>query len=132
MQANAFGSRPARRPVSYSFHPTILIVAALTALSMGCKEPPRPQRAAPVVTTDTAKKGPLPFVITANGEVEPNRTVAVQAQVSGMLTRVAIAEGDEVSRGQLLFQIDPRPFQAEVNRVQNTLARDQATLVRAR
>jgi membrane fusion protein, multidrug efflux system len=132
MQANAFGSRHARRPVSYPFHPIVFIVAALSALTVGCKETPRQQRAAPVVSTDSAKTGPLPFVITANGEVEPNRTVAVQSQVSGMLTRVAIAEGDEVSQGQLLFQIDPRPFEAEVNRVQSTLARDQATLVRAR
>lgn len=132
MQANASRSRGFRRPVFYASQPTLLIVAALAAFAMGCKEQPRPQRAAPVVSTDTAKKGPLPFVITANGEVEPNRSVAVQSQVSGMLTRVAIAEGDEVSKGQVLFQIDPRPFQAEVDRVQSTLARDQATLVRAR
>lgn len=97
-----------------------------------CKEKPRPQRPAPTVATDVVKRGPLPYVVTANGEVEPNRTVAVQSQVSGMLTRVAIAEGDEVKQGQLLFQIDPRPFRAEVDRVQATLARDQATLTRAR
>jgi multidrug efflux system membrane fusion protein len=70
--------------------------------------------------------------VTANGEVEPNRTVAVQSQVGGMLTRVAIAEGDEVRQGQVLFQIDPRPFRAELARLQSTLARDQATLARAR
>jgi multidrug efflux system membrane fusion protein len=80
----------------------------------------------------TVKKGPLPFVVNANGQIEPNRTVAVQSLVSGMLTRVAIAEGDEVAQGQVLFQIDPRPFRAELDRLRSTLARDQATLLRAR
>lgn len=80
----------------------------------------------------TVTKGPLPFVVSANGQIEPNRTVAVQSLVSGMLTRVAIAEGDEVRQGQVLFQIDPRPFRAERDRLQSTLARDQATLLRAR
>lgn len=108
----------------------LLLVPLLAAGA--CKEPPRPQRAAPVVSVDTVRSGPLPYVVTANGEVEPNRTVAVQAQVSGMLTNVAFAEGDEVSQGQVLFQIDPRPFRAELDRVQGTLQRDQAGLARAR
>ncbi|MBL0940913.1 MAG: efflux RND transporter periplasmic adaptor subunit [Gemmatimonadaceae bacterium] len=79
-----------------------------------------------------AAKGPLPYVVIANGQVEPNRTVAVQSLVSGQLTRIAIAEGDEVRQGQVLFEVDPRPFRAEVERVKATLARDEATLVRAR
>jgi multidrug efflux system membrane fusion protein len=74
----------------------------------------------------------LPYVVVANGQVEPNRTVAVQSLVSGQLTRIAIAEGEEVREGQVLFQIDSRPFRAELERVQATLARDQATLTRAR
>lgn len=122
-----------RRSAPYrSFRPAFFAVALFSAPLIACKEPPRPQRAAPVVSTENAKKGPLPFVVTANGEVEPNRTVAVQSQVGGMLTRVAISEGDEVTQGQVLFQIDPRPFRAELTRLQSTLARDQATLARAR
>ena len=99
---------------------------------LACKQETPRGRPTPVVAVQTATKGPLPYVIRANGQVEPNRTVSVQSLVSGPLTRVAIAEGDEVAQGQLLFQIDPRPFQAEVERVQSTLARDEATLVRAR
>ncbi len=124
------GPRFSRRPTPLSL--TRIAAASLLLVQVGCKEKPRPPRPSPVVAIDTVVSGPLPYVVTANGEVEPNRTVAVQAQVSGMLTSVAIKEGDEVSRGQLLFQIDPRPFRAEVDRVQATLARDQATLVRAR
>jgi membrane fusion protein, multidrug efflux system len=108
--------------------PALLLLIALGA----CKEPPRPQRPTPTVSVLAAAKGPLPYVVSANGQVEANRTVAVQSLVSGQLTRVAIAEGDEVREGQLLFQIDPRPFRAEVDRVAATLARDEATLTRAR
>lgn len=111
---------------------TRIAAASVLLVLVACKEKPRPQRPAPTVAVDTVRKGPLPYVVTANGEVEANRTVSVQSQVSGMLTRVAFAEGDEVTQGQVLFQIDPRPFKAEVDRVTGTLARDQATLTRAR
>ena len=122
--ARRFATDPSRRLFALSS-------VALLALA-ACKEPQRPPRPAPVVSTMTATKGPLPFIVSANGQIEPNRTVAVQSLVSGMLTRVAIAEGDEVAQGQVLFQIDSRPFRAELDRLQSTLARDQATLVRAR
>ncbi len=124
------GSRPPHGRVR-SLHSGLCTVVLLL-LATACKETKRPPRPAPVVAIDSVRRGPLPYVVTANGEVEPNRTVAVQSLVSGMLTRVGIAEGDEVTQGQVLFQIDPRPFRAEVDRVSGTLARDQATLVRAR
>ncbi len=111
-------------PAATSF----LFVLALGA----CKDKPTPQRPTPTVSVITVAKAPLPYIISANGQVEPNRTVAVQSLVSGQLTRVAISEGDEVREGQVLFQIDPRPFRAEVERAQATLARDEATLTRAR
>ncbi len=122
--------RLARRP--HRSHVTRFVAASLVLVLAACKEKPRPPRPTPTVAIDTVRKGPLPYVVTANGEVEANRTVSVQSQISGMLTRVAFAEGDEVTQGQILFQIDPRPFKAEVDRVTGTLARDQATLVRAR
>jgi len=132
MPPNELPPRGARR---FTIGSTRRLVAVSSVSLLGfaaCKEPQRPPRPAPVVSTMTATAGPLPFVVNANGEIEPNRTVAVQSLVSGMLTRVTIAEGDEVRQGQTLFQIDERPFRAEVDRLQSTLARDQATLVRAR
>lgn len=122
------------RRLSIQLSPATVTVLALgpVVLLGACKEPPPPQRPVPTVSVTTTTPAPLPYVITANGQVEPNRTVAVQSLVSGQLTRVAIAEGDEVRQGQVLFQIDPRPFGAEVDRLQSTLARDEATLVRAR
>ncbi|MCA0375157.1 MAG: efflux RND transporter periplasmic adaptor subunit [Gemmatimonadetes bacterium] len=110
----------------------MLCAAAPLLVLAACKEQPRPQRPTPVVTVKPADKGPLPYIVIANGQVEANRTVAVQALVSGQIMSVGIEEGDEVRQGQTLFQIDPRPFRAELDRVQGTLQRDEATLARAR
>lgn len=118
---------PRRLPVS-----VVALVLPLALFGACKKEGGPPQRPTPTVSVQTATKGPLPYVIEANGQVEPNRTVAVQSLVSGQLTRIAIAEGDEVRQGQVLFQIDARPFRAELDRVKATLVRDEANLTRAR
>lgn len=125
---------PRRAARRFSIAGQSVSACALVALTVfgACKKAPPPQRPTPTVSVLDAAKGPLPYVVVANGQVEANRTVAVQSLVSGQLTRVAIAEGDEVREGQLLFQIDPRPFRAELERVQGTLSRDEATLARAR
>jgi multidrug efflux system membrane fusion protein len=109
-----------------------LLTTALVALFAACDEPPPPPRPVPVVAVGTVERGAIPYIVTANGEVEPNRFVAVQAQVTGQLTRVAFNEGDDVRQGQVLFEIDKRPFQAELERVLGVLARDEAQLARAR
>src|SRR5207248_2315011 len=62
----------------------------------------------------------------AAGTAEPRQTVSVQSQVTGVLTRVAFREGDDVEAGEMLFQIDPRPFQAALDQARAMLARDQA------
>jgi len=74
----------------------------------------------------------VPYEISAIGTVTPIQTVAVRSQVSGTLTRVAFREGDEVQKGQLLFQIDSRPFQASLDQALANLAKDGAQLVNAR
>ncbi len=85
-----------------------------------------------MVAVAAVEKGAVPYVIAANGEVEPNRFVAVQPQVTGQLTRVAFSEGDDVRQGQVLFEIDPRPFAAELERARGVVARDEAQLARVR
>jgi multidrug efflux system membrane fusion protein len=66
----------------------------------------------------------VPYQIGATGTVEPVRSVDVMSQVSGSLTRVHFAEGDEVGVGQVLFEIDPRPYQATLQQAEATLLRD--------
>lgn len=98
----------------------------LFALLTGCggkapdRQPTVPVEVAPVVRIAA------PVVVDANGVVEPLQTVQVRAQVGGTITQVAFHEGDEVSAGQMLFQIDPRPFQAAMRQAQATLDRDAA------
>lgn len=90
-------------------------------------------RGAPlVVKTARAVAKPMPVLIEAVGTVEPEHSVQVRAQVSGVLHSVLFKEGDKVKAGQLLFQIDPRTFQASYNQAQAQLARDQAQLENAR
>ena len=75
---------------------------------------------------------PMPVLIEAVGTVEPEHSVQVRAQVSGVLQSVQFKEGDKVKAGQLLFQIDPRTFQAQYNQALAALARDRAQLENAR
>lgn len=65
------------------------------------------------------------------GRLEAVNTVAIRPRVSGLLSAVRFEEGALVRRGDLLFQIDPRPFQAEVDRLRAELARARATVQRA-
>src|SRR5687768_16745989 len=75
---------------------------------------------------------PMPVLIEAVGTVEAEHSVQIRAQVSGVLQSVQFKEGDKVKAGQLLFQIDPRTFQAQYNQALAALARDKAQLENAR
>ena len=87
---------------------------------------PVPVEVAKVVRKD------VPIDITAVGNVEAVSTVSVRPQVSGQLQEVFIQDGEYLKKGQKLFQIDPRPLDAQVAQVQATLARDRAQLSQAR
>jgi multidrug efflux system membrane fusion protein len=79
-----------------------------------------------------AERRTVPYDVAATGTVEPIQSAAVSSNVGGAVTRVAFREGDDVREGQVLFQIDPRPLQAEVNRLYAVLARDRAQAAMAR
>jgi multidrug efflux system membrane fusion protein len=68
-----------------------------------------------------------PLTIEANGVVEPAQTVMIQGQVNGTIQEVGFQEGDDVQAGQVLFQLDPRPFEAALRQAEAALARDEAT-----
>ena len=67
----------------------------------------------------------------AIGNVEPFTTVAVKARVDGQIVSVHFKEGDEVTKGALLFEIDPRPLAAALKQAQASLLKDKALLDRA-
>ncbi|TDN70649.1 MdtA/MuxA family multidrug efflux RND transporter periplasmic adaptor subunit [Paraburkholderia sp. BL10I2N1] len=77
-------------------------------------------------------QGDMPVVLTALGTVTPLANVTVRTQLSGTLQTVAFQEGQMVKKGDLLAQIDPRPFQISLANAQGTLARDEALLQTAR
>jgi multidrug efflux system membrane fusion protein len=81
----------------------------------------------PVVTSRAERKA-VPVTVSAVGAAEAISSVAIRSQVTGQLTAIHFAEGREVQRGQALFSLDPRPFQAALQQAQAVLARDTATL----
>lgn len=68
----------------------------------------------------------MPFQVAATGTVESMRSAAVVSQVGGLLLHVRFREGDEVAQGQVLFEIDSRPFAAAVQQAEANLSRDVA------
>ena len=90
--------------------------------------------ARPPITVGVAKAvlGDIPITVSALGTVTPLATVSLQARVSGMLDKVAFKEGQLVRKGQLLVQIDPRPFQVALDQAQATLLHDEALLADAK
>jgi multidrug efflux system membrane fusion protein len=79
------------------------------------------------VTTAKVESKSVPVTIPAVGTAEAISTVQVRAQVTGQLGQVHFTEGQEVRKGQLLFTIDPRPFETALQQAQAVLARDTAT-----
>jgi membrane fusion protein, multidrug efflux system len=84
------------------------------------------------VSAVRAVSKPMPVLIEAVGTVEPEQSVQVRAQVSGVLQTIAFREGDRVKAGQVLFEIDPRTFRAQYNQALAALERDKAQLENAK
>jgi membrane fusion protein, multidrug efflux system len=106
----------------------VLIAAWFLIAGTGSKDKGRPP---PVVVTQPAKVKDVTVIEHAVGTVVANATVQVTAQVTGQLVRAAFQEGQIVKKGDLLFVIDPRPFQAALDQARATLAKDEAQRINA-
>src|SRR5262245_60413924 len=94
-----------------------------------------PQRtAAPAVpvVAGVAEARNVPIYLTGIGSVQASSTVTVKVRVDGHLDQVAFTEGQDVKAGDLLAQIDPRPFQAALAQAEATKAKDEAQLTNAK
>ena len=99
--------------------PACTIVLAMCALAACSKKDPPRQPTIPVSVT-TVKRSTVPFVVTANGVAEPMQTVAVEAQVNGILNASRLRKAQNVQAGQVLFQIDARPYVAALEQARGT------------
>ncbi len=107
--------------------------AALSVAAGACShrgaQPPAP--AVPVAVAAVARKD-VPVRIEAVGSVEPTETVAIKPQAGGIITKVHFHEGMDVERGDALFTIDPRPYEAALHQAESSLERDEAAARDAR
>ena len=102
----------------------------LIALLAGCERqapaslerPPAPVSVAAAVTQD------VPIYIDAVGKIVAREVVSIQPQVSGRITKIHFSDGADVKAGDVLFTIDPRPYQAQLNQAEASVAQAQAAL----
>ena len=88
---------------------------------------------APIVITVTpVKRADFPIVLQSIGQVQAFNTVLVRARVDGQIDKIAFNEGQMVKRGDLLAQIDPRPFQAALDQAVAKKSQDEANLANAK
>jgi multidrug efflux system membrane fusion protein len=109
------------------------LLLAFAAFGAACSSPSDAERGtaqAPAVPVRVApvERADVPQQIRAIGTVRPYSTVAVKSQVEGQLAEIHFEEGQSVRRGDLLFTIDPRPFEADLRQAQANLSRDKAEM----
>jgi multidrug efflux system membrane fusion protein len=108
----------------------LMLCTAVSALMLlpACsseKEKPKPKPVVPVKVAVAVQKT-VPVRIKVIGNVEAYSTVSIKSQINGMLESVHFSEGQDVTKGQLLFTIDTRPFEAAFRQARAALARDVA------
>jgi multidrug efflux system membrane fusion protein len=116
---------------------TRIILTPIIALGLlsGCNSQPVAQMkgggmAAMIVpvTVAPAEKEDVPVEVRAVGAVEPSSRVEIKSMVAGEITRVGFTEGQDAKQGDLLFEIDPRPYQEALRQAEANVERDRAQL----
>jgi multidrug efflux system membrane fusion protein len=113
----------------------VLAVVLFLVFRFHATSSPRPGTAVAsnpiVVLAATATAEDVPIILRGLGAVTAFNTVDVKSRVGGNIVRINFTEGQEVKAGDLLIEIDPRPFQAVLDQANATLARDEANLKNA-
>jgi len=111
-----------------------ILYSALPVFCFACSaqtEGKQKQKTAAPVSVDTVTRKDVPIQLITIGNVEPYASVAIKSLVSGQITKTAFQEGQEVKKGDLLFVIDPRPFDAALNQAEAILERDLSAVKQA-
>lgn len=134
-QAPSIGSSKVAKPRGRFALTSILILLCLAAIVWWTRQGSAPQQggggrnAAPMsIVPEVVGKGDIGINLNALGTVASLATVTVRTQISGYLMRVVFKEGDEVRKGDLLAEIDSRPYEATLAQAKGQLARDEAML----
>jgi HlyD family secretion protein len=90
------------------------------------------KKAGTEVRMEQVRRRDLVSAVTASGKIEAKTSVDISADITGRIIRLAVREGDLVTKGQFLIQIDPAQYQAAVSRAQGAVSSTEATLVQAR
>ncbi|HUD45771.1 MAG TPA: efflux RND transporter periplasmic adaptor subunit [Candidatus Baltobacteraceae bacterium] len=107
----------------------VIVVAVVLFLCFaGCKQKPPPAPAPPVVEVETVKQADVPIYHDWIGTLDGLVNATIRAQVTGYLLTQDYREGDNIKKGDLLFQIDPRPFQAVLDQAKGEQAQAEARL----
>lgn len=120
----------------------VLLTAVATAASAACSGSQTPAQAAadrggagppavPVATAVVEQKA-MPLTLAVIGTAEASSNVSVRSQITGSLTTVSFEEGDDVTKGQVLFTLDRRPLEGALQQAQATLQRDMAQAAQAK
>jgi len=119
-----------------SLVPAVALTALLALLGCGSTKDNTKgaslRDAAIPVTTAAAIRKDVPVLVKAIGNVEPYNTVSVKSMVAGEITKVGFSEGQDVTKGELLFTIDPRPYEAALAQAEGNLAKDKANAANAK
>jgi multidrug efflux system membrane fusion protein len=104
--------------------------ALCAALIAGCgkKEPANFERPPAPVTATPATSQDVPLYIDAVGKIVAREVVSIQPQVSGRITQIHFTDGADLKVGNLLFTIDPRPYQAQLQQAEANVAQAEAGL----
>jgi membrane fusion protein, multidrug efflux system len=107
------------------------VLLVLIVIHIVTRKPPSKGSPPQVVKVAKATRGDMPEILTELGTVTPTATVTVLPQLSGYLTQVGYREGEDVTKGQFLAQIDPRQYEIDLQQAQGQLIKDQAALRQA-
>jgi multidrug efflux system membrane fusion protein len=124
------GRRPFYRRSRFWYVLILILIVLLLFRHCAAPHVKKPVAGQPVVVA-TAHTGDVPVYLNGLGTAIPTYTVTVRTQINGQLLQVLFKEGQMVKRGDLLAQIDPRPYEALLLQYQGQLTRDKALLANA-